>query len=182
NLAAEADALDEAAPEKLVVIGGEGAGEAHQRVKRDGKPRRAGPADALGRPAEDERAQGLAEIGDRDEPANALRRNVPVAHDDRQHVSDREGVETVEEDRDAEERRHRDMPARIRQTLQTRGDGLLVERQGFGHDLPPFAECLVSRAPVFTRVLWPALCPQARPWDRAFARGAALARVAPMGN
>src|SRR5665213_3060772 len=125
DLAAEADALDEAAPEELLVAVGEGAGEAHHGIDRDGELRRPHAADALGEPAEEERAERLAEIGDTDERADFLRRNGPGARDRRQDIGDRQRVERIEENGDAEDDGDRDMPARIGQPLEARSDGLL---------------------------------------------------------
>ena len=139
DLAAQSDAFDEAAPEQLVVAVRHGAGEAHDGVDPDRKPRRRDAPHPLGGEAEEERAHGLAEIGDADEAADAPGRNVPGRNDHRQDIGEREGIEEIEEDRDAENGGDGDVPARERQSFQPRDDGLLVERQHSLHLRPPGA-------------------------------------------
>jgi hypothetical protein len=125
DLAAEADALDEAEPEQLVVIRGKGTSEAHQAIKRDGQPRRRHPPNPLRQPAEEQSADRLTEIGDADQPADALRRDMSIPHQHRQHIGNGQRIKAVEKDRDAEDDCDGDMPARKGQPLQPRGYRLL---------------------------------------------------------
>ena len=80
---------------------------------------------------------GLAEIRNADQAADALRRNMPIANQHRQHVGDRQRIERVKKDSDAEDDGDGDVPLRIRQPLETRGDGLLRQRQFAWHLRPP---------------------------------------------
>jgi hypothetical protein len=134
---AEADALDEAEPEQLVVALRECARKRHDGIERNGDAHRRYAPDALGDPSEGERADGLAEIGDAQKRPDLLRRNAPVANDDRQHISDRQRVEGIEEDCNPEDDGDAHVPARVGQALEPRGDRLLRQRQSVLHRRPP---------------------------------------------
>ncbi len=126
DLAAEADALDEAQPPHLVVGGGEGASEAAEREDQQRHDHRIEPAPALGQPAEGDRADQLPGEPHGDERADHLRDlrrvEMPDADQRRQHIGDGDRIEGVEEPRAANDQPHVAMPGGVGHPFDPRHD------------------------------------------------------------
>ena len=108
--ATEADALDEAVPEKLIVVVRGGANKAHHRKQCDADAHARDFAEALCRPAEAECADGLPNEANGQHGANLRRPNFPGAYQNWNNIGNRQRVEGIEEGCDAEQNAHFDVP------------------------------------------------------------------------
>jgi hypothetical protein len=116
------DPLNEAHGLERSQVPGECAGEAHHREQEHGVERAGNPPDAFGEPTEEDRSDHLAEVANRDQPADVGRRQFPKPDQNRQHVRDRKRVKRVEEPAGSDWNEDLQMPGREGEPFDTRGN------------------------------------------------------------
>ena len=124
NLAAEPDPLHRPERQQRIVIPGQRADEAHHREERDRPDHRCYSSMPLRDPAEHQRTEQLPEEARRDQPSDLLRRQLPKRRNDRQHRSDRERIEGIEEGGSADDDPCLDLPPGRGQALDSRNDSV----------------------------------------------------------
>ncbi|MGY3201197.1 hypothetical protein ACVW19_001712 [Streptomyces sp. TE5632] len=131
--AADADALDEAEAGEHLDVGGAGhqdAGEAgDQHAEGDG----AHPADPVAEPAGAERAEQHADRGGGDGEGRLAGGEVPLLGQDGQCGGGEQEVEPLEEGDGADQEADLDVPPRVRQPFESRGDGAQAQAFFCGH-------------------------------------------------